>query len=184
MRLDLARARGPDRRIIGLADKKIVLEQRPERRHRHHDRGRGRAIRGSGPRRSASISSCEILEHVGAIVAAWDAEGVFLDKVEDRHRPLVIDIGRAARDRRFVQNYLGEAIAALGRLCGSWPVAFETQGDGARMGVEPFGMAKRHRRRPQRCSARASHLSSDVRFMKSRTPRPDEKRAERAVGST
>jgi hypothetical protein len=27
-------------------------------------------------------------------------------------------------------------------------------------------------------------LSSDVRFMKSSTPKPDEKRAERAVGKT
>ena len=38
-RLDLARARGADRGVIGLADEEIVLQQRPERRHRHDELG-------------------------------------------------------------------------------------------------------------------------------------------------
>ncbi len=33
-RLDLARAGGANRRVIGLADEEIVFQQRPERRHR------------------------------------------------------------------------------------------------------------------------------------------------------
>ena len=36
----------------------------------------------------------------------------------------------------------------------------------------------------ERGSASGPHLRIEVRFMKSSTPRPEEKRAERAVGST
>ena len=53
------------------------------------------------------------------------------------------------------------------------------------MGIETLGLAERHRRRAKlRATDPGPHLSIDVRFMKSSTPRPDENRAERAVGST
>ena len=52
------------------------------------------------------------------------------------------------------------------------------------MRVEPFGFGERHRRRPSAARLSGSHFRSEVRFMKSSTPRPEEKRAVRAVGST
>ena len=71
------------------------------------------------------------------------------------------------------------------------------------MGVEALGLAQHDRGRTERAwaaspsaspSAMAAgpsaaswsgpHLRMEVRFMKSRTPKPEEKRAERAVGST
>ena len=53
------------------------------------------------------------------------------------------------------------------------------------MRVEPFGPGERDRRgRELAAAAPAPSLRIEVRFMKSSTERPDEKRAERAVGST
>ena len=52
------------------------------------------------------------------------------------------------------------------------------------MGVEPFGRAERDRGVAQRGNWSGPHLRIEVRFMKSSTPRPEENRAERAVGST
>ena len=52
------------------------------------------------------------------------------------------------------------------------------------MRLEPLRFAQRDRRRAERVERAGVALSSDVRFMKSRTPKPDEKRAERAVGRT
>ena len=53
------------------------------------------------------------------------------------------------------------------------------------MRLQPLGPGQRQRRpgrAPRSCSGPS--LSSEVRFMKSSTDRPEEKRAERAVGST
>ena len=52
------------------------------------------------------------------------------------------------------------------------------------MRVEPLGLGQRDRRRRQRRSCSGPSFRTEVRFMKSSTDRPDEKRAERAVGST
>jgi hypothetical protein len=52
------------------------------------------------------------------------------------------------------------------------------------MGVEPLGLGERDRGRRQRAQLVGPSFSIEVRFMKSSTPRPEEKRAERAVGST
>ena len=48
----------------------------------------------------------------------------------------------------------------------------------------PSASAERDRGGPERGKRSGPHLRIEVRFMKSSTPRPDEKRAERAVGST
>ncbi len=53
------------------------------------------------------------------------------------------------------------------------------------MGAEPLGLGERDRGRGRaRAAAPARSCRIEVRFMKSSTERPDEKRAERAVGST
>ena len=52
------------------------------------------------------------------------------------------------------------------------------------MALEPLGAGERDRGGAERAQRLGSHLRIEVRFMKSSTPRPEEKRAERAVGST
>ena len=57
--------------------------------------------------------------------------------------------------------------------------------DRAAVRLEPFGAGERHGGRRQRRERRRDRASGcEVRFMKSSTPRPEEKRALRAVGST
>src|SRR6202034_1980762 len=103
---------------------------------------------------------------------------------EDRHRPLVIDIGRAARDCRLVEDDPGEAIAALGALARHGGLRRSRNATERACASSPSASPSVTAAGPRTSSERASHLSSDVRFMKSSTPTPDEKRAERAVGRT
>ena len=42
-------------------------------------------------------------------IAARRRKSVFLDQVEDRHRPLMLDLRAAANHRAFVQRHLGDA---------------------------------------------------------------------------
>ena len=82
-------------------------------------------------------------------------------------------------------------VTAISRLVRSSPLIggaaskVEADGDRARMRVEAFRLGERDRRRRERAKARPRRASGcEVRFMKSSTERPEEKRAERAVGST
>ena len=52
------------------------------------------------------------------------------------------------------------------------------------MAFQPFRFAERNGGGGKRPQGLGLHLRIEVRFMKSSTPRPEEKRAERAVGST
>ena len=54
----------------------------------------------------------------------------------------------------------------------------------ARVGIQSLGAAERDRRRAEPCETGASHFKIEVLFKKSRTLKPDENRAERAVGNT
>ena len=62
--------------------------------------------------------------------------------------------------------------------------AAEADGDRAAMRLQALGAGERHGGGRQASSARGSSCRIDVRFMKSSTPSPEEKRALRAVGST
>ena len=52
------------------------------------------------------------------------------------------------------------------------------------MCLEPFGFAQRNRGRAKRAKLIGPAFEDRRAFMKSGTPNPEEKRAERAVGST
>ena len=52
------------------------------------------------------------------------------------------------------------------------------------MGIEAFGLPSVIAAGPNARNWSGPHFRIDVRFMKSSTPRPEENRAERAVGST
>ena len=114
------------------------------------------------------------------------ARTVLLDQIVDRDRALVLDVGARAADRILVERHRDEP-ARLRRLrsFGRGSSAVEPDRDRAGVGVEAL-RPRRARSRPGRARASCSgpHLRIEVRFMKSSTPSPDEKRAERAVGST
>ena len=135
------------------------------------------------------------LERVGAVVAAVQREAVALEDVEHRHLALVLDVGAAAPDRGLVEGdgdelRLGGGVE-LGRLehrarpSRLAVAAAEADGDRAAVGLETLGARERHGGGRQGLRARAaSSRRIEVRFMKSSTPSPEEKRALRAVGST
>src|SRR4051794_31986375 len=121
-------------------------------------------------------------ERVRAALVAFRRKGVLLDQVVDRDRALVLDVGVGTADGFFVERNLDQMLR----------LAFRPA---AHFGLSRIAMERAWPCRPSAspsaiaagASARSDsgpHLRIDVRFMKSSTPRPDEKRAERAVGST
>src|SRR3954447_14895496 len=117
-------------------------------------------------------------------IRALGREQVFLDQVVDRDRPLMLDIGPGTPDRFLIQRHRDDAAFGVvlwrrvaherlrrnptERACASRPSALPS--------VIAAGPNARN------CSG--PHFRIEVRFMKSSTPRPDENRADRAVGST
>src|SRR5262249_54555557 len=100
----------------------------------------------------------------------------------DRDRPLVLDVRVGAPDRVLVERQLDEPVVARRRRvahCRLRRIATE-RAWAARPSASPSAIAAG----PRGAGGSGPHLRNEVRFMKSSTPRPDEKRAERAVGST
>ena len=86
----------------------------------------------------------------GPPVGAFRREQVLLDQVVDRDRALMLDVGAGTPDRFLIERHRDDAVL---RILVSWRlghVQIEPQSDRARMGIEAFGLAQRHRRRPQR----------------------------------
>src|SRR5690606_13791261 len=115
------------------------------------------------------------LEPVGPALVADGAETVLLDQVEDRLRPLVLDIGRGAPDG-FVERHVDQPGTGGARRHGRRPRRCGPPGmpDGAGAsgygkGREPAVWRKMPRvtSRPPRCSA-GSRPSAHAR----RDPRP------------
>ena len=124
------------------------------------------------------------LQRVGPAFVAFRREAVLFEQVEDRDRALVLDVGVGAADRVFVERDLDQTVrrsplAGSRLICGLRRIATERA-----CAVEAFGVAERHGGGRERAQRSARSLRMEVRFMKSSTPRPEEKRAERAVGST
>src|ERR1700712_3349248 len=118
------------------------------------------------------------------LLRAIGREQVFLDQVVDRDRPLMLDVGSGTPDRFLVERHRDDA--ALG-VVPWWRFAH----DRLRRSPTERAWASRPSALPSVIAAGPSarnwsgpHLRIDVRFMKSSTPRPEETRAERAVGST
>src|SRR5690349_14219317 len=102
-------------------------------------------------------------------------EAVLGEEIGDRDRPLMLDIGVAADDAMFVERNLGDALLAA-RHCQLSPRL-------RRMAIErawassPSASASVIAAGPIALRLAGSQPSSEVRFMKSSTPRPEEKRA-------
>ena len=121
---------------------------------------------------------------VGAGLAADETEVVLLDQVEQRDRALVLDLGRAARDRLLVEHDVDDAPRLVGSAPASACAAVQPDRDRAAVRAQPLGLGQRQAAGPRAASDCGVQATSEVRFRKSETPRPPEKRAAREVGST
>ena len=116
-------------------------------------------------------------------VTARQRKTVFIDQIIDRDLTLMLLVRRAAADRGLVEAHRNKAVAfriipahgarrlvrsATERACASNPSA------------SPSVIAAG----PSVSRLSAPHFKIEVLFKKSRTLRPEENRAERAVGST
>src|SRR5436190_163008 len=112
---------------------------------------------------------------------------VLFEKIEDRHRPLVLDVGAAADDRMLVECDAGNSRGVLlAHGLPSYPGcarASRIDNDNA-CASSPSASARRIATGASAARPTASQRTSELRFRKSRTPRPDAKRALRAVGKT
>ena len=94
----------------------------------------------------------------------------------------MLDIG-AERPIEFSSSVTATSVG-MSDACFSAVIAVQPDRDRARMRIESFGLPERDCRRPERASWSGPHFRIEVRLTKSSTPSPEEKRAERAVGST
>src|SRR5271166_4974978 len=91
----------------------------------------------------------------------------------------MLDVGIGAADRALVEVHPDQTI-----LIGCVHRLLSRSATERAWALSPSASPSAIAAGPSSASCSAPHLRSDVRFMKSSTPRPDEKRAERAVGST
>src|SRR5262249_27790006 len=124
-------------------------------------------------------------QRVGAVVAPGHAKAVLFDEIVDRDRSFVLLIGGAAIDRALIQRDGIEPSARGGALRAHIrsPRASRSATERA-CALKPSASPSAMAAGPKASSARRSQRSTEVRLRKSLTPRPEEKRAERAVGST
>src|SRR3954449_989967 len=118
------------------------------------------------------------------LLGAFRREQVLFDQIVDRDRALMLDVGAGTPDRFLVERHRDNAILGIF-------VWWRLGHDRLRRNPTEREWASRPSAWPRVIAAGPSarnwsgpHLRIEVRFMKSSTPKPDENRAERAVGST
>src|SRR5260370_11927692 len=124
------------------------------------------------------------MQREGAIISALRREQILFDQIVDRDRALMLDVGPGTPDRFFVERHRDNAVLRI--------LILRRFGHGKlRRSPTERAWASRPSASPRIIAAGPSarnwsgpHFKIDVRFMKSSTPRPEEKRAKRAVGST
>src|SRR5262249_17887220 len=166
-----------------VADGVVVLDDLAQRRQREEMRHDRRAVLATKVEDEPRAVDAQV-QRIGAGVVAVGREAVLLQEVVDRDRTLVLDVRVGAADRILVERDRHEAIGLwLGRAA---------HGGCKRMGTErawawassPWASPRAIGAPPSWRSCSGPQLRIEVRFMKSSTPSPEEKRAERAVGST
>src|ERR1700756_1734301 len=127
------------------------------------------------------------MQMVRPVAAGNRREMVLFEEVEDRYRPLVLDVGAAADDRMLVERDAGDSRGVLlAHSLSSYPARARPSridNDNA-CASSPSASASRIAEGARAARLAASQRTIEVRFRKSRTPRPDAKRALRAVGRT
>src|SRR5579871_636595 len=181
-RFDAVRRRGADRRVIAVADREIVLHDAAERRQRQHMGDDRRAVGGADVEHQAIARNAE-LQCVGALVVAGRLELVLGQQIVDGDRALVLDVAARAPDRGLIERDGGKAIAAFPAWCACHYLLSRMATERA-WASSPSAVPSAMAAPPNARNCSGPHLRIEVRFMKSSTPRPEENRAERAVGST
>src|SRR5215471_19235297 len=111
-------------------------------------------------------------------------EKVLLDQVVDRDGTLMFDVRSRTPDRLLVERHRDDATIGVildGRPGHERLRRIPTDREWA---SSPSALPSVMAAGPSARNCSGPHLRIDVRFMKSSTPRPEENRAERAVGST
>src|SRR5579863_6064532 len=182
-RLDAVRRRGADRRVVAVADHEIILHDPAERRQREEMRDYRRTVALADIEHQPAAVDAEI-ERIRPTIVTHRAEAVLFDQIIDGDRALMLDVGARSPDRGFIERHRDEAAGLVLASLGSGHQRL------SRMATER-AWAWRPSASPSVMAASASarncsgpHLRIEVRFMKSSTPSPEEKRADRAVGST
>src|SRR5579883_1459508 len=181
-RLDTVRRRRADRRVIAVADHEIVLHDAAKRRQREQVRNYRGAV-GLPDIEHETIAADAERQRVRAAVVARRPEAVLLKQVVDRDRALVLHIGIGAADRGFVERNRDQSAASL-VIPGSGHQRLRRMATERAWASSPSAVPSAMAASASARSCAGPHLRIEVRFMKSSTPSPEEKRAERAVGST
>src|SRR5712672_1900615 len=159
-RLDAIGRGSADGLVIAVADHEIVLHDPPQRRQRQQ-MGHHRRIVGIADVEHQAVAGDAQVELEGPARLAFRRDRILVER--HRHQPVGL-----ARGWSLGRRHRGLMRIATERACASSPSA------------SPSAIAAG----PSACNCSGPHLRIEVRFMKSSTPSPDEKRAERAVGST
>src|SRR5579863_78002 len=143
----------------------------------------GRAVLAADIEHQAIAGDADV-QRKRPVVDALRREQVLLDQIVDRDCAFMFDIGTGTPDRFLIERHRDDAVLRIvswrrlvhGRLMRSPTERAWASSPSALPSVIAAGPRLRNWSGP--------HLSIEVRFMKSSTPRPDENRAERAVGNT
>src|SRR5713101_6792172 len=111
-------------------------------------------------------------------------EAVLLEQIEDGDRALVLDVGIAAHNAALVEGDLGDTLVGISHAVAQRRGRFSLIATDSACASSPSARASVTAAGPIARRLSASHANSEVRFRKSRTPSPEEKRALRAVGRT
>src|ERR1700761_3733340 len=119
-------------------------------------------------------------------IVAVGREQILLDQVVDRNRALMLDVGPGTSDRFLIERHRDDAALRVilggdGRLGHERLRRIPTDREWA---SSPSALPSVIAAGPSARNCSGPHLTIDVRLMKPSTPRPEETRAERAVGST
>src|SRR6185312_15062198 len=101
-----------------------------------------------------------------------------------RDRPFVLDIRPGTPDRILIERDRHDTIAGIFLWWGLAHCKLRRTPTERAWASRPSALPSVIAAGPSARSCSGPHFRIDVRFMKSSTPRPDENRADRAVGST
>ena len=124
------------------------------------------------------------VQREGARASAFRREQVLLDQIVDRDRALVLDVGTGTPDQFLVERHRDDAILRVLVWRGLVHDRLRRNPTEREWASRPSALPSVIAAGPSARNWSGPHLRIEVRFMKSSTPRPDENRAERAVGST
>src|SRR5580704_18485634 len=179
-RLDLAQALVADRLVIALADQKVVLDDAAERGERQDDRfARPVRRRADLHQQPVFLDRQMQVERPGA--TGQRRELVALEQIGDRRGALVLDRAAAPDHGPLVQGDFRDTL----RLAHA-PThrRLSLIDNDSACASSPSASARRIAAGASVPRLAASQPTIVLRFMKSRTPRPEAKRALRAVGKT